>query len=114
MLQTILRNLVSNAIKFTNLKGEIKIYTTAAQHFAEITISDNGVGMDEQTIRKLFRIDTGLVSKGTANELGSGLGLLVCKEFVEKQGGEIRIESEAGKGCNLIFTIPLWKDQVAL
>ena len=114
MLQTILRNLVSNAIKFTNLKGEIKIYTTAAQDFAEITISDNGVGMDEQTIRKLFRIDTGLVSKGTANELGSGLGLLVCKEFVEKQGGEIRIESEAGKGCNLIFTIPLWKDQVAL
>jgi len=112
MLHTILRNLISNAIKFTNSNGEIKIYNTANQDFVEIIISDNGVGIDEHTIRKLFRIDAKLTSKGTANEIGSGLGLLVCKEFVEKMGGKIRVESEVGKGCDLIFTIPLWKEAV--
>jgi signal transduction histidine kinase len=109
MLQTILRNLVSNALKFTNPNGRIKIYTKEVQDYIEITISDNGVGMDGETLSKLFQIDKKLISAGTANEKGSGLGLIVCKEFVEKQGGKIWIESETGKGCNSKFTIPIWK-----
>jgi len=110
MLQTILRNLVSNAIKFTNLNGRIKIYTKQEQEYIEITISDNGVGMDEEMLNNLFQTNTKYISAGTANEKGSGLGLIVCKEFVEKQGGKIWIESELAKGCNSKFTIPIWKD----
>ena len=109
MLQTILRNLISNAIKFTNTDGRVEIYANSGQDQIEITIADNGIGMDEKTQNNLFKIDTDLTTNGTANEKGSGLGLILCKEFVEKHGGEIRVESILGEGSRFVFTIPKTK-----
>ena len=106
MLQTILRNLISNAIKFTNSGGKVDIYAISDKNQIEITISDNGVGISEETRSKLFKINGSISTKGTANEKGSGLGLILCKEFVEKQGGKIWVESELGKGSEFKFTLP--------
>ena len=106
MLKTILRNLISNAIKYTNVNGKINISATLEDGQVKITVLDNGVGIDKETIDKLFNIDTIITTKGTAKENGSGLGLVICKEFVEKHGGKIWVESEKGKGSNFIFTIP--------
>lgn len=107
MLKTILRNLISNAIKYTHPNGEIAISAEQNQNNIEITVSDNGVGMDEETQNKLFQIDTNITNTGTADEKGSGLGLIICKEFVEKHGGEIWIESEPGKGSSFTFSLPV-------
>jgi len=106
MLKTILRNLISNAIKFTNLGGNIDIYAVPDHNRIEITIADNGLGLDEKTRKKLFRLETSFTTNGTTNEKGSGLGLILCKEFVEKQGGEIWVESELGIGSEFKFTLP--------
>jgi len=106
MLKTILRNLISNAIKYTHSNGEITISALQNQNNIEITVSDNGVGMNEETRNKLFKIDTNITTTGTANEKGSGLGLILCKEFVEKHGGEIWVKSELGKGSAFIFSLP--------
>ena len=75
--------------------------------FIEIAVSDNGVGMNEETKNNLFSFESNQSSLGTANEKGTGLGLILCKEFVEKHGGKIWIESEEGKGCVFKFTMPL-------
>ncbi len=107
ILKTVLRNLISNAIKFTHVGGNVNMLTTANQDHVEISIIDNGVGMNEGTIQKLFNISTNATSTGTANEKGSGLGLVLCKEFVEKLDGHIWVESEEGKGSNFKFTLPL-------
>lgn len=109
MLKTVLRNLISNAIKFTNPNGKVDIYAVQNQGQIEITVSDNGIGMNEETKNKLFRIETTYTKIGTANEKGSGLGLILCKEFVEKLGGKIWVESEEGKGSDFKFTLPLNK-----
>lgn len=109
MLKTVLRNLISNAIKFTNLNGEININTIQSQDYCEISILDNGVGMDSEKCNNLFKIDINVTTKGTEGEKGSGLGLLLCKEFVEKNKGKIIAESELGKGSNFMFTLPLSK-----
>lgn len=106
MLKTILRNLISNAIKYTHIAGEITISAMQNQHNIEITVADNGVGMNEETRNKLFGIDLGITTSGTNNEKGSGLGLLLCKDFVEKHGGEIWVKSEVGKGSAFTFTLP--------
>jgi len=107
MLQTIIRNLISNAIKFTNKGGKVDINVASNQTHVEITVSDNGIGMNEEMRNKLFNTNSNISTLGTANERGSGLGLILCKEFVEKQGGEIWIMSEEGKGSDFKFTIPL-------
>lgn len=109
MLKTVLRNLISNAIKFTNPEGNINISVISAQKQTEISISDNGVGMNDETRKNLFDISTNKTTKGTANEKGSGLGLVLCKEFVEKHGGKIWVISELGKGSEFKFTLPLNK-----
>jgi PAS domain S-box-containing protein len=109
MLMTILKNLISNSLKFAHFKGRIDILTLRTQEFIEITISDNGVGMNEATRSKLFKLDTNTSNSGTENENGSGLELVLCKEFVEKHGGEIWVESEEGKGSDFKFRIPLAK-----
>lgn len=106
MLKTILRNLISNGIKFTNTNGQIDVYALQKQNFIEITVSDNGVGMNEEIQNNLFKIDKKVTTSGTLNEKGSGLGLILCKEFVEKHGGKIRVKSELGKGSSFIFTLP--------
>jgi len=107
MLKTILRNLISNAIKFTNLNGEVSINALKKNNYVEIAISDNGTGMNEETQNKLFNLDTNETTQGTAEEKGSGLGLILCKEFVEKHAGKIWVESELGKGSVFKFTLPV-------
>lgn len=111
MLKTILRNLVSNAIKFTRQNGRIMILANQKKDFAEITVSDNGVGMDKETLKELFGGESNQTTPGTANEKGSGLGLMLCKEFVEKLGGKIWVESEKEKGSVFKFTLPLNKSE---
>lgn len=107
MLKIVLRNLVSNAIKFTHLNGEISISAVQSKNNIEITVSDNGVGMSAETQGDLFKIDMNITTTGTAAEKGSGLGLILCKEFIEKQGGKIWVKSELGKGSAFIFSLPL-------
>lgn len=106
MLNTILRNLISNSIKFTNKNGRIDIYAKQNQLNITITVSDNGVGIKPDTLNKLFDISEKVTTSGTADEAGTGLGLLLCKEFVEKHGGKIWVTSEIGKGSSFQFTFP--------
>lgn len=107
MLKTILRNLISNAIKYTHENGKINISAVKNQNNIEITVADNGVGMSEEIRSKLFEIENIVSTAGTANETGSGLGLILCKEFVEKHSGKIWIEGELGKGSSCTFSLPL-------
>jgi len=110
MLNTVLRNIVSNSIKFTNKGGRIDIYAEKNHLNGIITISDNGVGIEPDKINKLFDISQINSRNGTENEKGTGLGLLLCKEFVEKHSGKIWVESELGKGSDFKFTMPLSND----
>ena len=106
MIKTVLRNLISNAIKFTPRNGVVEINAVSDNHQAEITVSDSGIGMSNEIQEKLFKIEGNLSTLGTENEKGTGLGLLLCKEFVEKHGGKILVESEPGKGSTFRFVIP--------
>jgi len=105
MLNAILRNLISNAIKFTRKGGEIRISTHKQKSMILFSISDNGVGIKPDYVSRLFRIDSNVSQAGTSGEKGTGLGLLLCKEFIEKNGGEIWIDSEFGKGSTFYFTL---------
>jgi signal transduction histidine kinase len=107
MIKTILRNLISNAIKFTNRNGKVEVRAVIENKFAEITVHDNGIGMSEETMHKLFRIDANLTTRGTENERGTGLGLFLCKEFVEKHGGKISVESKPAHGSVFRFVLPV-------
>ena len=106
MLNTILRNLISNAIKFTHNGGNIFIYAKQNTSDVTVSVSDNGIGIAPQILSKLFNITEMYSTKGTANEKGTGFGLLLCKEFIEKHGGKIWVESEVGKGSEFKFTLP--------
>lgn len=106
MLKTILRNLVSNAIKFTNRGGAINLFAIQKESGITVTVSDNGIGIKPDNLAKLFDITQVISTKGTAKETGTGLGLLLCKEFVEKHRGKIWVESEVGRGSDFIFTLP--------
>ncbi len=110
MVSTVIRNLVSNAIKFTRQDGKIFVHSDTKNDFIEISIKDTGVGMNENQTSKLFRIETKYSTTGTANEKGSGLGLILCKEFIEKNGGRIWVESEIDKGSKFTFTLPKCKN----
>ncbi len=107
MINSVLRNLLSNAIKFTHTTG--RIFVTAVQNRDEcqISIRDTSVGIGKENISKLFRMDESFSTVGTHNEKGTGLGLLLSKEFVEKHGGKIWVTSEPGKGSTFYFTIPV-------
>lgn len=107
MIKTVLRNLVSNAIKYTNNKGIINIFAEKNADNVIITVSDNGIGMDKNSIVKLFELTQKQSTSGTADEKGTGLGLIICKEFIEKHNGKIWAESEFGKGSDFKFTIPI-------
>jgi signal transduction histidine kinase len=111
MIKTVLRNLVSNAIKFTNNGGAINISAEENSENFTISVSDNGIGMQPDNLTKLFDISQVQTTKGTAEETGTGLGLLLCKEFVEKHGGKIWVESEYGKGSDSKFTLPIFTEQ---
>jgi len=110
LLNTIIRNLLSNAIKFTPNGGKIQIRTEKNEGFLVVSVIDNGVGMSENDISKLFNLGDAHSTLGTNKERGTGLGLFLVKEFVAKQGGELAIHSEKGRGSNFSFTVPLWGD----
>jgi len=105
MINTILRNLLANAIKFTPQFGKIFVSLIPNDESYEISIKDNGIGIAEENIPKLFRIDSKFSTLGTEKEKGTGLGLILCKEFVEKHGGKIWARSELGKGSTFIFSL---------
>jgi len=109
MLNTVVRNLISNAIKFTNIGGHIKVSAELKQDHVEITISDNGIGINKEKCSELFSITSNTTTLGTADENGSGLGLVLCKEFIQKNNGDIWVESEENKGSNFIFSLPTYK-----
>ncbi len=107
MTNTIIRNLLSNALKYTETGGRVVLESRKFNGMAEISVIDNGVGISPEAQQKLFRADTLHSTYGTRDEKGSGLGLLLCKEFVQKQGGTISLKSKEGKGSVFTFTIPL-------
>jgi PAS domain S-box-containing protein len=106
MLQTIIRNLISNALKFTHRGGYIEISAHhTEEHFTLLAVKDSGIGITSDNLGKIFRIDANNKAKGTEGELSTGLGLILCKEFVELHGGKIWVESEAGNGSTFYFTL---------
>ena len=107
MINIVLRNLLGNAVKFTPRFGKVNVSTILDGNAVSILVKDTGIGISNDNIDKLFRIDTDYKRPGTANEQGTGLGLKLSKEFVEKLGGKIWVESELGKGCDFKFTLPL-------
>ncbi|MFN4151785.1 MAG: sensor histidine kinase, partial [Candidatus Sericytochromatia bacterium] len=109
MIKTVIRNLISNAIKFTNEHGLIELNADKKGNFIWIYVRDNGIGIENKNIPKLFVINEKLSTTGTLGEKGTGLGLILCKEFVEKNNGKIYVKSELGKGSSFIFTIPIEK-----
>jgi PAS domain S-box-containing protein len=105
-IDLVIRNLLGNAIKFTNENGRVIISLRENESEVEVTIDDNGVGMKKEVIDNLFAANSFYTTLGTNFEKGSGLGLVLCKDFVEKNGGAIRVESTPGAGSRFIFTIP--------
>jgi two-component system, sensor histidine kinase and response regulator len=106
MVHTVIRNLVSNAIKYTREGGSITLDASESNGFYEVSVSDTGVGIKPENLQKLFRIDITYTTHGTADETGTGLGLILCKEFITKNKGDIWVESEFGKGSTFRFTLP--------
>jgi two-component system sensor histidine kinase/response regulator len=107
MIQSVLRNLLSNALKFTPENGSVEMSAVEMNTEVKVSIKDSGVGISESNLKRIFDQDQPLKTTGTNKESGSGLGLILCKDFVEKTGGRIWVESEEGKGSTFIFTIPL-------
>ena len=110
VLNSTLQNLITNAIKFTNTGGVIKISAVEAGANIELTVTDTGIGIAPEDIEKLFRIDTQHTTVGTNKESGTGLGLTICKELLEKQGGKIWVNSQVGKGSSFTFTLQKFTD----
>lgn len=107
MLESVLRNLISNSIKFSYKLSDIVVSSKVTGRFLEISIRDRGVGMTDHQVNTLFMEETYESRRGTANEKGTGLGLMLCKEFIEKNQGQIRVESKEGEGTEFFFTVQL-------
>jgi signal transduction histidine kinase len=105
-INLVFRNLISNAIKFTPKNGSITLQSQVENDFCQISITDTGVGMSAENVAKLFNQTTHFSTYGTSGEKGTGLGLLLCQEMVEKNGGTIWVESEEGKGTSFKFRLP--------
>lgn len=107
MLEIILHNLISNAVKFTGRGGSVSVSAKKEKNYVEICVEDTGIGIRETDLGKLFRIDVSHTTPGTDKEKGTGLGLILCKEFVEKNGGTITVKSIYGQGSSFNFTLPV-------
>lgn len=112
MVSLVLRNLLSNAIKFTPEHGTVYVGAKERSKEVEVFVQDTGIGMSDENIKRIFS-DAYYSTKGTNSETGTGLGLKLCREFLEKNGGEISVQSEPGKGSTFCFTLPRYEDQVA-
>jgi len=110
ILKTVLRNLISNAIKFTDQNGLITINAESDSEFVTVLVSDTGIGIEQIDLVRLFDTHRRISTPGTRNETGTGLGLLLCKEFIDRLGGRIWAESEPGKGSKFSFTVPYIKN----
>ncbi|HAW59479.1 MAG TPA: hypothetical protein DCX03_10815, partial [Bacteroidales bacterium] len=106
MIHTIIRNLLSNAIKFSYPGNEIIVKGEKKEDYIELSFIDFGMGMDEETVKNLFRIDIAQSSTGTAGEEGTGLGLILCKEFINYHKGKILVESKKNKGTTFTVSLP--------
>jgi signal transduction histidine kinase len=106
MIRSVLQNLISNALKFTSGNGEVSISSIETDNFIEVIVRDTGIGMSPDDLNKLFRIDVSFTRKGTSQEVGTGLGLILCKELLQKNRGNIWVESEKDKGTVFHFTLP--------
>ena len=113
MVNSVLRNLFSNALKFTPSGGTVEVSARDDGAFVEVSVADTGIGIGNEHLAKLFRIDARYKRLGTAREKGTGLGLILCKEFVEKNGGKIWIESEVERGTTVKFTLPSPRNPIA-
>jgi signal transduction histidine kinase len=107
MIETVIRNLVNNSIKFTPLGGQVRVEAVANDDMVQVSVADNGVGIEAYKLPNLFRLDNRYTTLGTANEKGTGLGLVLCKEFVEKHSGKIGVKSQLGQGTTFFFTVPM-------
>lgn len=107
MISTVLRNLISNAIKFTHPGGSITISAIKNQSELTVSVCDNGVGIPKNKLNKLFTLNNSYSTPGTRNEMGTGLGLIICKELVEKNSGRFWVESKIGTGSTFFFSLPL-------
>jgi PAS domain S-box-containing protein len=107
MLSTVMRNLISNAIKYTNIGGTINIIANENKGVLDVSVSDNGIGIEYERIQKLFQLNEIYSTLGTEREKGTGLGLILCKEFIEKHNGKIWVESTIDKGSVINFSIPI-------
>jgi len=114
LVQQVFNNLLSNALKFTKENGEIIISNKPQERsrFIEFSIKDNGIGIKEENLDKLFNVDAKYTSEGTKGEKGSGLGLSLVKEIIDKHGGEIKVKSTYGKGTEFLFTLPIASDNI--
>ncbi len=112
MLIAVLRNLVGNAIKFTPRGGTIEIRAADCGEFAEIVVADTGVGIPEDRISEIFRLDQRVTTEGTAGEKGSGLGLLLCRDLSERQGGKLTAESVVGRGTTFCIALPVARGDI--
>jgi signal transduction histidine kinase len=111
MLQTIYRNLLSNALKFTEKGGVIRLSVTQSTEQTTIfVVKDSGIGINSELKEKLFNIDFNNKTRGTEGELSTGLGLILCKEFIEKHGGKIWVDSEQGRGSAFYFTLEKYQN----
>ena len=113
MLKTLLRNLIQNAVKFTNRGGKVEITAIEITDGIQVSVADNGIGIDKNDLKKLFDIGSGYTTRGTNNEKGTGLGLILCKEFAEKHRGRIWVESDKGKGSTFSLMIPDYQSDKA-
>ena len=110
MIDTVLRNLISNAIKYTRKGGKVKITAKTNINNVEVTVSDDGVGIHPDKISEIFEIDKRTNTNGTENEEGTGLGLIICKDFLAKNGGQIWVESTQNKGSKFTFSLPTYEN----
>lgn len=107
MIKTIVRNLLSNAVKFTKTGGKVEVSAIRHENEVVVKVTDSGVGISDENMKKLFDVGSGFFTRGTKNEKGTGIGLLLCHEFVEKHGGKMIVESREGEGSTFSFTIPV-------